>query len=121
VLSGINRLVAANGDWNNANKWNRPVGVAATIPKDNDVAVLDPTFTSDTGTTITIGNAGTNKLQGLLNDVTLNVGAGGALQVVGISGALNGGVINLSDQSTTANFSYSLDNQGRMNVTNKAS
>ena len=111
--SVLTRLKTADdGDWNNAALWSRPVG-SDPIPNANDVAILDPTTSANTTVKITIGDAGTKALEGLLTDVALTISGNGTLNVAGPTGALNGGVLTIGgDTMGTATFGYSLDNEG---------
>jgi hypothetical protein len=100
-----------NGDWNTAALWLRPVG-ADPIPNANDVAILDPTTAANSTVKITIGADGTKALEGLLTDVALTISGNGTLNVAGPTGALNGGILTVGDDTKgTANFAYSLDNE----------
>ncbi|MBI3868274.1 MAG: trypsin-like serine protease [Verrucomicrobia bacterium] len=103
------------GDWSTGKFWTRPAG--NDVPEDNDVAILDPTTGSDQAIEVSIGDGGTKKLEGLLTDVKLTIANKGTLAVTGPSGALNGGAMNVGDKTAgAANFDYSLDNEGTLNI-----
>ena len=99
-----------NTIWDTAASWQRASTNFAAAPKDNDVAVLDPTAASDAATTVRLTNDTAN-LNGLLNDTTLNLN-GHTLNVNGTSGVLNGGVINATGNMSVASISYGYDNEG---------
>lgn len=117
---------AGNSNWGANGAWSRgSLGIGAA-PRLNDVAVLDPSQRSDAGITVTINN-GTENIDGLLNDVTLDIERG-TLRVAGTvgqtngrrtgAGALNGGRIWVGNSGAPASLDvgWAMSNVGLIGV-----
>src|SRR5579871_2633809 len=102
--------------WSAATSWARTSTNFNLAPQANDIAILDPTQNSDAGITVTLDVTPPN-LNGLLSDVTLKVNSGKALNVVGVSGALNGGLIDIGGATAGGvNIGFGLDNEGTVTL-----
>lgn len=116
----------ADMNWETANRWGRGAAGVGQIPRNNDVVSLDPTRFADRDITVTI-NRNTDNLDGLLNDVTLNV-VRGELRVAGTvgrtdgrrtgTGALNGGRIWIGGGANAASMDigWNMQNSGEVLV-----
>ncbi|CAG0964460.1 hypothetical protein PHYC_00906 [Phycisphaerales bacterium] len=116
----------ANMNWETANRWGRSSAGLAQVPRNNDVVSLDPTSFADRDVTVTI-TRGTANLDGLLNDVTLDVQKG-ELRVAGTvgqsngrrtgTGALNGGRIRIGGgaQAASMDIGWNMQNSGEVIV-----
>jgi V8-like Glu-specific endopeptidase len=127
----LNRYIGAAGaaepyQWESEGDsgiWKR--GTTASekkAPKNNDVAVIDPTKGDDkAGHTIEIKNASTADLEGLLTDVTIKVTNDKALRVTGRTGALNGGVIEVGgDSKGKIDIRHAIENRGTITLKDQA-
>jgi hypothetical protein len=122
TLDFLKAAAAGNSQNWSAGPWSRGSAGAAEAPKSNDVVVLDPTKNNDATNTVVNLDANSAVLDGLLNDVTLNI-SGKTLDVTasigatGGSGVLNGGVINVGDAAgSKLDVGFSLENVGTVNV-----
>lgn len=101
--------------------WTRAVNPAATLPSTDDIAILDPNSSSNAGdTTVTLDNASTASLGGLLTDVTLRVRNAATLKVTGKSGVLNGGELDASGALAKVEVGHQFYNTGTIKGRDRA-
>lgn len=104
-----------------ATDWTRAANPAATLPSTDDIAILDPNSSSNEGDTIvTLDDANSAGLGGLLTDVTLRIRNTATLKVTGKSGVLNGGLLDASGAAARVEVGHQFYNAGTLKGRDRA-